>query len=154
EQASPQLNPRGAGITVAQLLDRAASRVHGDFQDQPAIEAAIRATVGKTYQALGDYQKAEEHLRAAVELNTRVYGPQNRRRPEAVTHWRALLEERGRAGGAEPRLRQNLETCRRLLGNQDRLALEAADRLGSVLVHLGRLDEAETLLKQNADDSA
>jgi tetratricopeptide (TPR) repeat protein len=154
EQASPELNPRGAGITVAQLLDRAASRVHGDFQDQPAIEAAIRATVGKTYQALGDYQKAEEHLRAAVELNTRVYGPQNRATLEAVNHWTALLDETGRAAEAEPRLRQNLETCRRLLGNQDRLALEAADRLGSVLVHLGRLDEAEKLLKQNADDSA
>src|SRR5262249_27426711 len=52
-QSSTAVNPRAANLTVMELLDRAAGRIGGDFQDQPQIEAAIRETIGGAYLSLG-----------------------------------------------------------------------------------------------------
>ena len=37
-------------------------------EDAPAVEAAIRHTIGTTYRTLGAYDKAEPHHRAALTL--------------------------------------------------------------------------------------
>ena len=63
DQASPRFNPRGAGLTVGELLDRTSASLGGVFEGRPAVEASIRRTLGSTYQALGLYEKAEPHFR-------------------------------------------------------------------------------------------
>ncbi len=57
-EGSTEVNPIGSNLTVRQLLDRAASRIAGDFQGQPDIEAAIRETVAGAYDSLGEFARA------------------------------------------------------------------------------------------------
>src|SRR5689334_11734215 len=65
-ESSTEVNPRGAGFTVVEMLDRSAARIGGDFQGQPEIEAAVREAVGGAYLSLGEFARAETHLRAAL----------------------------------------------------------------------------------------
>lgn len=68
--ASPDPVRAGPNVLVRTLLDTAAGRIPASdlAGKQPAIEAAIRATLGNTYRALGLHDAAEPHLVRAVEL--------------------------------------------------------------------------------------
>jgi non-specific serine/threonine protein kinase/serine/threonine-protein kinase len=66
---------RDPEVTVRTLLDRAGQNIAGKFAKDPLTEAALRATIGKTYQGLGRYAEARPHLERAVELFTARTGP-------------------------------------------------------------------------------
>jgi serine/threonine protein kinase len=55
-------------LTVKEALDRAAARIGQRFQDQPLVEAAIRAAIGTGYQSLFEHQAAVVQLEKALAL--------------------------------------------------------------------------------------
>ena len=57
-QASPDTKP-DPDLKVRTALDRAATRIAGKFDAQPAVEASIRETIGRTYKDLGLYPEAQ-----------------------------------------------------------------------------------------------
>src|SRR5207245_3054252 len=116
DQASPRYNPRGAGLTVGELLDRTSASLGGVFEGRPAVEASIRRTLGSTYQALGLYQKSEPHFQRAIELDSPVWGAGDRQTLRDTNLLAAMLNEVGRYEEAEPLLRRHLDACNRLLG--------------------------------------
>ena len=59
-------------VTVRTLLDRASAQVAERFAGQPQAEARMRATIGRSYESLGEHRLAEVHLRRAVELFDRI----------------------------------------------------------------------------------
>lgn len=63
---------RGLGessdIDLMTLLDRAASRIDGRFDDQPTVEAALRQTLARCYLSLGRYDAADAQLRRAADI--------------------------------------------------------------------------------------
>jgi tetratricopeptide (TPR) repeat protein len=150
-ESSTEVNPRGAGFTVVAMLDRSAARIGGDYQDEPEIEAAIRETVGGSYLSLGEYARAEPHLRAALKLDGALYGPRHRTTLHASNLLAALLQRAGRLAEAEPLLRGNLEACRRALGPEDPTTLDASQQLGALLRERRSPGEAGPLLKQTLD---
>jgi serine/threonine-protein kinase len=147
DQASPRYNPRGANLTVGELLDRTTATIGRVFEGRPATEASIRRTLGSTYQGLGLYEQAEPHFREAIRLDSRVLGERDRQTLGDVNRLAALLDQAGRYGEAEPLMRRNLEECTRSLGPADRTTLEAEYQLAVLLGHLRRHDEAEGLLR-------
>jgi tetratricopeptide (TPR) repeat protein/tRNA A-37 threonylcarbamoyl transferase component Bud32 len=151
DQASPRFNPRGASLTVGELLDRTSATLGGVFEGRPAVEASIRRTLGSTYQALGLYEKAEPHFRQAIELDSRVRGAGDRQTLRDTNLLAAMLDEIGRYGEAEPLLRRHLDQCTRLLGPLNRISLEAEYQLAMVLVHLQKPDDAEKVLRHCID---
>ena len=73
DQANPNSTPdRDLKLRVA--VDRAAKNIQDRFADKPKVESAIRLVIGRTYQGLGEFKKAEEHLRRAAELSDRTEG--------------------------------------------------------------------------------
>ena len=150
-ESSTEVNPRGANFTVRELLDRVGARIGGDFQGHPRVEAPVRETVGKSYLSLGEYAKAEPHLRAAIRLDRELHGPGHPATLRVANVLAVLLEQDGRAGEAEALLRENLAKARHSLGPEDPITLEAADRLGSLLRAIGRPGEAEPLTRQALD---
>jgi len=151
-QASPELDPLAKNLTVRELLDRAASQLGGWLDGQPELEAKIRETIGGAYLALGQHDRAETHLRAAIQLDTQLHGPQNRDTLRATNLLASLLDQTGRGATALPLLRRNRNDCRNQLGRDDPITLDAAERLGTVLWHLGKSDEGEAMLRTNVDD--
>jgi tetratricopeptide (TPR) repeat protein/tRNA A-37 threonylcarbamoyl transferase component Bud32 len=69
-QADPERNPAGEGLTVRQLLDRAAKSlaVPDSAAFGPGVEGAVRSTIGNAYLELGLYREAVEQLSRAVIL--------------------------------------------------------------------------------------
>ncbi len=63
---------RGLGessdIDLMTLLDRAASRIDGRFDDQPTVDVSLRQTLARCYVSLGRYDVADAQLRRAVEI--------------------------------------------------------------------------------------
>ncbi len=55
-------------LTVHSLLDHTSARVAEAFADQPWAEVRVRATIGRAFASLSEDQRAEPHLRRAVEL--------------------------------------------------------------------------------------
>lgn len=64
----------GPAISVRDILDGASKNVEHQFRDRPEIQARLRQTIGNSYRTLGDFEKAETHLEAAVETQTRLLG--------------------------------------------------------------------------------
>jgi hypothetical protein len=146
-ESSTEVNPRGAEFTVRELLDRVGSRVGGDFQGHPEMEASVRETVGKSYLSLGEYARAEPHLRAAMAIDLGLRGPGDPAALRIANLLAILLEQSGRPGPAEAMLRDSLAASRRRLGPDHPITLEASARLGALLRSAGRLDESEPLLR-------
>jgi eukaryotic-like serine/threonine-protein kinase len=148
-QASPRFNPRGASLTIGELLDRTSAQLGREFDGQPHVEAEIRETLGSTYHSLGLYDQGRPHLEAAVKLNTQLYGPRSRAALHKVNLLTALLDEAGKSVEAEPLMRRNLDACASSLGRGDPITLDAQYQLGVSLRQSRRLDEAERLLRDN-----
>ncbi|MCB9898597.1 MAG: tetratricopeptide repeat protein [Planctomycetes bacterium] len=79
--AVPSSQPgQGRDVTVREVLDVASERIDqasspgGRFATLPAVEAAVRLTIGSSYRELGLYDRAEAHLRRALEVLTEVQG--------------------------------------------------------------------------------
>jgi len=137
---------QGSEVTVAAVLDQAADKIAKDAQirDQPAVEAAVRLTIGNTYAALGKYAEAREHLERAVELR----GGLAARDPEALEAAASLgrlYQRLGQSGEAEGILRRVLTVRVETLGEQDPLSLQAMSELADALWAAGRFDEVETI---------
>lgn len=66
-------------MTVKGVLVSAEGKIDSAFEDQPLVEAAVRHTMGVVYCRLGEYKDAKRHLLRAMELRTRLLGPERPR---------------------------------------------------------------------------
>jgi tetratricopeptide (TPR) repeat protein len=114
--ASADPNKRGRDAPLREVLDDAASSMSAKFAGQPRVEARLRFTVGKTYGALGEYDKAESHLRRAIEVATRELGPEHPETLRAKVQLADVHREQARYDEAEALLDETFETRRRVLG--------------------------------------
>ena len=75
-QASPESEP-DRDLKLRTVLDRALEKIEGRFEEQPLVEAGIRATLTLTYLSLGEARVAEPHARRAVGLCQSHQGPEH-----------------------------------------------------------------------------
>lgn len=69
---------RHAGVppTVKDILDDASKRLTAaGLARQPAVRAELQRTIGVTYLSLGQYALAEQNLSAALQTQTKLFGP-------------------------------------------------------------------------------
>ena len=136
----------GREVTVRYVLDEAAREVtEGALADQPEVEAAIRATLGETYLALGLHDDAEPHLQAAYAVRTELLGADNRETLRSARALASLLRAKGRFAAAETLLRQTAETQTRVLGEEHADTLATMTELALSLWGPERYAEAEAI---------
>jgi serine/threonine protein kinase len=145
EQARPDTKP-DPNVTVRTLLDRAAERVGQKFAKQPLLEAAVRLTLGRTYQGLGLYPEAEKHLQRAINLRRQALGEDNPETWTAVSELARLYQFWGKADKLEAAADQVWEARRRLLGEEHPDTLKALRALATCYAIQGKMDKAEPLL--------
>lgn len=133
-------------MKLIDVLDRASSRVgDGRFENKPAVEAAIRSTIGNAYIGLGRPAKSIEHLKRAVELNQVVLGPQARATLDCRASLASATEDAGRFAEAIAMFEPLLIDARNVLGEADSLTLTIANNLALAYFHDGQIDKAATL---------
>ena len=124
-------------LKVRTALDRAAARIPGKFDSQPAVEAAIRHTIGVTYYDMNVYQEAEQQLERAVELRRRTLGADDPDTLKSMDALGVLYNYESKYAAAEALLSQVVTARQRLLGSEHQDTLAAMSDLGLAIAYEG-----------------
>jgi tetratricopeptide (TPR) repeat protein len=103
-------------MKVRTALDRAAGRIGDKFKTQPAVEAAIRQTVGEAYLDLGLYPEARQQLEQSLALRRRVLGPNDPKTIETMLTLGLTATRQDKVAEAEQIQTQALAISRSALG--------------------------------------
>lgn len=130
--ADPFATQGAKDLTVRSLLDAGAARVQKELAGQPEVKAEMLSVMGRTYQRLGEPDKAQPLLEEALALRRHVLGPLNAEVAESLNDLGVLRREKGDMASAEPLLVEALAIRRKVLGPEHR-------DVAATLVELGRL---------------
>jgi serine/threonine protein kinase len=146
-QSGPSTKP-DPDLKVRTALDRAAARIGGKFAGQPEVEAAIRDTMGQTYEDLGLYPEARKQLEQALDLHRRALGGNNPTTLRTMSLVGRTAQLQGKYSEAEALLSQVLAIQRRVLGSEHAGTLDSMRSLAVVYRDEGKYPQAEALLSQ------
>jgi eukaryotic-like serine/threonine-protein kinase len=140
-------------VTVNEMLDQIAPQIEAELGDQPDERAQVLRTIGSAYASQGRYDAADKHLRAALDVQTRVYGEDNAETVGTMFELGVLSSRRQkldeayrlieRAAGFYKRLRQ----AKSPEYNPAKLA-RAMEGLGLVKVFQGETKDGISLLSE------
>jgi tetratricopeptide (TPR) repeat protein len=137
-QASPSAQVAGKlaadpDLKVRAALDRAAERVKGRFDGQPAVEGAIRQVIGLTYKDMGLYAEAEQQLTQALQLRRRALGANHSDTLTTTSELGTVYMRLGKAAQGEPLLTAAADGLRAVRGDDDRATLSALNSLALIV---------------------
>jgi serine/threonine protein kinase/tetratricopeptide (TPR) repeat protein len=143
-------DPRVSGreVSVASVLDAASARVEQELSNQPGVKAAVLSTLGTTYEGLGLLEPAEKELKAALQTNIAVFGPQHIEVARSLNLLATVAEDRGNLKEAERLDREALAMLARLGQTESGDAARVKGDLARVLEGLGDSAAAETLYRE------
>jgi tetratricopeptide (TPR) repeat protein len=140
--ADPYDSRGGSDVTVRGILDAGAARVETELAGQPDLQAEILTVIGRVYQRLEEFDKAQPLLEKAVALGRGTASGDSARTAASLNDLGVLIASRGDVRRAQPVLEDALAMRRRVLGHEH----------GDVAVTLVEL--ARVFEDQNADDRA
>jgi len=132
-------------LEVRTALDRAAARIAGKFDKLPAVEAAIRDTIGQTYIDLGLYPAARIQLERARDLRRTQLGAKDPRTLKTVSRLGVVALNQGEYPRAEASLRETLDIQRHVLGPEHPDTLSSMQGLARAYLEEGKYPQAEAL---------
>lgn len=144
--------------TMRDVLDAAAARLEGQFEDQPEVRAAIERTIGESYFGLLDFEKALPHLTAAASLLREAGETQNDNFADTLHLIGESYSYLGLSDGV-PYAREELELRRKLVGENHPDTATAKQYVGFALFRAGlsrggdveAFREAERLVSEALD---
>jgi eukaryotic-like serine/threonine-protein kinase len=146
--ASAAPGQSGRDVRVVDVLDRAAERLQREPPADPEVEAGLRATLGRTYLALGHLPKAGPQLERARSLHTRTRGPASAETLAVRVDQIRWLFDTGQGAAAEREARDLAARTRAVLGDEHPLTRHALGRCATVLGERGHWDEAVGLIRE------
>ena len=144
----PWVRTQSGEPTVRALLDTGARQVQLDMNDQPELQAEMLTLMGRTYQRLGEYEKAQQLLEQALTSGRKAFGPQHTRVADTLDYLGRVLAERGDNAAAARTLEQTLAMRRSLLGAEHADVAITLSELGRVYQDQGLSDRAEPLHRE------
>jgi serine/threonine protein kinase/tetratricopeptide (TPR) repeat protein len=136
----------GREVNVQYILDEAARSIaEGALDGQPEVEAALRLTLGDTYQALGEYDVAERQVRGAQAIYSAELGPNAPETLRAQAALAALFNAQLLYEQAESIARQTVDLQVATLGEDHPDTLASQGQLGVALFGQDKPAEAEHL---------
>jgi len=135
---------QGDTLNAFEVVDRGAAQIEQDLPDQPAVRAAVKASIGQVYQNMGDYERAQPLLEDALDLRRAALGPKHPEVAQSLNDLGVILHYRGEFEAAEARYREALRMRRQGLDAPHEGIASTLNNLGAVLHHQGSLDSAET----------
>jgi eukaryotic-like serine/threonine-protein kinase len=140
---------RGA-ITAREMLERAAARAE-QLAHQPAAQAQMLDVIGRTYQYLGQYDRAQPPLERAFGLRRGLFGELHPTSAESLHNLGSLHHALGRPDSAEALFRRALRIRRGLPGTSGVQLARTLGSLSLVLRDRGEYGEAESLARESLD---
>jgi eukaryotic-like serine/threonine-protein kinase len=135
-------------VTIAEILDGAASSVGEQLGERPELESEIRRTLGISYRSVGRFPQAVEQFEKAIELErTRQTGP-NRDLADTLHHLGQTRFFVGDSDGAEAAIRAAIEEYERAGATTERGYITAISDLGTALWQKGDYERARPRFEQ------
>ncbi|GAC1401124.1 MAG: hypothetical protein NVSMB56_16250 [Pyrinomonadaceae bacterium] len=138
---------KGGEMKAVELLDAAAARLDTELKDQPDVCAELHHTIGNTFRALGDVNRAEQNFRVALALYRELYGERHPKVAENLYYLGATLELKGKHDEGINLYRQAIVLMREADAENVNLPYMLQD-LGQVLLVQNDVDVAESLFHE------
>jgi serine/threonine-protein kinase len=138
--ASDPDKAKGEKLSAVELLDRGATRLETELQNQPATRAALLFTIGDVYYRLGRYDAAEPLLAESIELQRQLSSRPTLELAEAIN---ALGRVPGTTHDANKLYEEALQIRRQLLKPDDPLIAQSLTNLANVQYQTGDAAGAE-----------
>ena len=142
---------RGNTVTAREILDGASKGVETGLSNDPELRANLMNMMGKVYDNIGLYSRAEGLAAKALEIQRRIHGPDHIDTLHATSNLANILSDEGHNVEAEKLYRQALEARRRTLGREHPETLGNMMDLANALFYLGRFADAEKLYRDALD---
>ena len=134
-----------------QILDRAGKTVATEMAGEPRIAGSLEDTLGRTYLTLGLLPQAQAHLKSAVDIRTRAFGPDSLDTLRSMLYLGRVYGRQGQYPEAEKIFRESLEALRRTVGPENQDTLQAMNGLGIVYYSEQRYELAEKVQREAAE---
>lgn len=141
KEAGPMENLRAVDV-----LERGVKEARG-LRQQPGVQADLYATLGKAFQNLGKFDRADSLLQSALDRNKERSGPESPQVAQAEITLGLLRVEEGKLQPAEQLIREGLATAQVSLQPGDPGLAEADEALGELLASKGDLKRALPAMK-------
>jgi serine/threonine protein kinase/tetratricopeptide (TPR) repeat protein len=151
---APEFGAESGGesnLTVREALNRTAARIGERFQDQPQVEAAIRAAIGGAYDAIHERKLALPHVERALALRRIHLGPDHPDTVGTMLRLANVYTWLGRHAEAIALRRQFLENRRATLGPDHPETLGAMNGLANAYSYAGEWDKSVRLWEQSLE---
>lgn len=132
-------------LRVLTLVDRGAREARSLSKD-PLVQAELYATLGGIYQGLGDLNRADTLLSAALDQRRKLLGPDHEDVAASMVTLGMLRSDQARFDESEKLVRAGLAMDRRVLPPDHPAIATATASLGQVLENRGSYPEAITTL--------
>jgi len=142
---------RGNTITVREVLDKASGNIDAGLTTDLEVRAQLMNAMGRAYEGLGIYARAEPMFARTLDIRTHVLGPNNPETLDAQGLLAWVIAREGRYGESEKLLRDALAKSETVPGfpSSTRILLES--HLASALNDSGGRPEAEKLAREAFD---
>ena len=107
---------RGNTITAREVLDKASKDIGSGLAQDPELQAQMMVLMSQVYGSLGLYGRAEALARQAIDIRSRVLGPNHPETLDSMDRLGWALNREGKYKEAEKLERQTLNIRRRVLG--------------------------------------
>jgi eukaryotic-like serine/threonine-protein kinase len=144
------IRPGSGEPTVRALLDAGAAQVERDLAGEPGLQAEMLTTMGRTYRRLGQFDRAQQLLEAALASGQKAFGAENAEVAQTLDYLGVVQADKGDYVGAGRTLERALGIRRQLLGDHGDVAVTLAE-LGRVYQDQGLNQRAEPLHREALD---
>ncbi len=141
-QPENQAGGLGRNVTVRQAVDAVEPKIAKQFQAQPLVEAAVRHTLGTSYQLLGENDKASRQLERALELRKQHLGETHEDTRRTENNLEVARDRGGELPGNVAKSKKNFDDAVADKGPNDRETLAMQSRYASDLRDAKQLDQA------------
>ena len=135
-------------LKVRTVLDRASEKITGRFENQPLVEASLRATMASAYHDLGLYGTGKIHARRAAELYARQLGETNAQTLRMMAAVGDDERHLGRGMEAVQQLQHVREIEERVFGPAHTNTLRTMNLLGVAYASADHNDQGRALLEE------
>jgi len=130
-KASPYEEP-DPNISLRTVLERATLGIKDRFWNQPHVESALRLTLGETWEAIGDRDKATEQFRRAYELRLDHLGGDHQETLEAKSMLAMSYLPAGNYDRAESQMQEVYDSTQDLLPANHSFLLRIRSQLARI----------------------
>ncbi len=132
-------------LHVVTLLDRGVHEARV-LDGEPDIQAELYQTLGSIYQQLGNLDRADSLLQAALDQNRRLQGPRGTAVARSMVALGLLRLDQAQLDESEKLVREGLDDLRQTYPADHPSVIDAETALGRILQERGLYDEAVAVL--------